>query len=635
MTTLDPGATRRDLELMASVVARGDGAVAERLRDLGAAVEDGPSAADWQGVDLFQAFDVNAMAELSCPDTVVSQSLRLVETLRNVLILAPVLVTWYGISRAVSAYHDLVEVIVRAAEAAQGNAAALAEVPRTALLPFLYLWQNGFDGRLPEWLTLSRVALYDSILILLVLGLTMLAYTMAHAEEGRRSADVARTGRRLRATLFDAARILKLRARRPDDHTAGLIEAARTLMIEIRDERERLREEVAARADEVAALHSFATTLKDGSDQLLGAANGLTTLYGDALTRIDGLTTAVAGVATSQTSLTTETASVGLRLADLLEASQTTATMLGSALGAVETAGTVMGAAADGLRDATADIGQAVAQLVPVGAAQTEAAHRIEDATVRLVGQEASLEEQIIRLSDSTVGQVEAQGLLRSALIEHRNELASATDEQRDLVGVIRAVAEALTVFTREQQEVATSLAAALAAQTATTSDLRPAVTAMESVASRLADAETTLLTTLKDEHDRLNHVASVVAQTLRSLEETWQRLADEEKYLFGLGVDVRELRTTLPGFSGALASSMSEVVGAQRTVAEQLTRAGNDVERAAAGVDEIVRGMRDVMHAMTGVRPSPPVTPVTPMDGIGRADLPHPPGGAAASPLV
>ena len=75
-----------------------------------------------------------------------------------------------------------------------------------------------------------------------------------------------------------------------------------------------------------------------------------------------------------------------------------------------------------------------------------------------------------------------------------------------------------------------------------------------------------------------------------------------------------------MPGMSGSLGSTRApaplmrvraeklpalvvtchrEVVASQRSVAEQLGRAGDDVVRAAGGVDEIVRGLHEVLREL------------------------------------
>jgi hypothetical protein len=84
------------------------------------------------------------------------------ELARNTLVLAPIIVTWYAISRAVPAYHDL-----------------LAVNPNQVQLPFLYFWQQGFGPGFPQILTLGNVALIDAIILISIFILTFVTYLLA------------------------------------------------------------------------------------------------------------------------------------------------------------------------------------------------------------------------------------------------------------------------------------------------------------------------------------------------------------------------------------------------------------------------------------------------------------------------
>jgi hypothetical protein len=83
----------------------------------------------------------------------------ILEVARNVLVFAPIAVTWYGLSAASLAYSTLLE-----------------QRPEFITRPFLLLWQQGFDGALGV-ITFSTVAQIDAsligLLILLSLGLHM------------------------------------------------------------------------------------------------------------------------------------------------------------------------------------------------------------------------------------------------------------------------------------------------------------------------------------------------------------------------------------------------------------------------------------------------------------------------------
>ncbi|MER6998637.1 methyl-accepting chemotaxis protein [Streptomyces sp. NPDC000410] len=72
------------------------------------------------------------------------------------LVFVPLLLTWFGLTKAAGAYETLI-----------------GADPKAAGRPFLQLWQTGFEGRLTGWFTFGHVAgtATGAILLLLVLAL--------------------------------------------------------------------------------------------------------------------------------------------------------------------------------------------------------------------------------------------------------------------------------------------------------------------------------------------------------------------------------------------------------------------------------------------------------------------------------
>lgn len=146
-------------------------ALAERrdsLLELSAAI-DSTDAHYWAKVDLFDAFGADSV-HLPNEDGTTGRLVWL-EWARNIMALSPLLWTWFALYRATDAYAELLS---------SGSPSADA--------PFIALWQRGFDGRTS--LTLSRVALVDALLIVLVVVVSALAGLT------RRSNDVVRERQR-------------------------------------------------------------------------------------------------------------------------------------------------------------------------------------------------------------------------------------------------------------------------------------------------------------------------------------------------------------------------------------------------------------------------------------------------------
>ncbi|QGV80283.1 methyl-accepting chemotaxis protein [Streptomyces ficellus] len=132
------------------------------------------------------------------------------------LVFVPLLLTWYGLTKASSAYGTLI-----------------GTDPKAAGRPFLQLWQSGFEGRLTGWFTFGHVAgtATGAILLLLVLAL---AHGFRRAAVERREDAARRTGDELLARLvplLTRAQLLlnDVRLTSPQRFTAELTGAASTL----------------------------------------------------------------------------------------------------------------------------------------------------------------------------------------------------------------------------------------------------------------------------------------------------------------------------------------------------------------------------------------------------------------------
>src|SRR5438132_1709781 len=87
------------------------------------------------------------------------------EVARNVLVFAPIMVTWFGLSRATDAYSIL-----------------LTAKPELAAKPFLLLWEQGFEAA-PGVVTFSTVAIIDASLIALLILLSLVIHIRADVRD--------------------------------------------------------------------------------------------------------------------------------------------------------------------------------------------------------------------------------------------------------------------------------------------------------------------------------------------------------------------------------------------------------------------------------------------------------------------
>ncbi|WP_327104879.1 hypothetical protein [Nonomuraea glycinis] len=151
-------------------------------------------AEQWCEVDLFAAFppreSVNpAVSEVSRRG---HGMLKILDLFLPVLVFVPIAVTWYGLKEATSAYGETL--------AAGGIEAARR--------PFLEMWQQGFDGRLPAWLQFDGVAFMTLSAIVLLVAVTLGERLLRRSIEQQAEEQVDALRARLLAALTRATLVL-------------------------------------------------------------------------------------------------------------------------------------------------------------------------------------------------------------------------------------------------------------------------------------------------------------------------------------------------------------------------------------------------------------------------------------------
>lgn len=189
---------------------------AEQLRELAWAIIAPDEADRWCEVDLFAAFPPGDTVRpvASGADKRWRAVLRFLNLLQPVLVFLPITTTWFGLKSATTAYGETL--------AAGGLDAARR--------PFLEMWQQGFGGRLPDWLQFDSVALMTlgaiGVLVTVTLGERLL-----HRRIEQRAEDEADSLRsRLLAALTAATLSLnKVRLSSPARFQAELTKSASEL----------------------------------------------------------------------------------------------------------------------------------------------------------------------------------------------------------------------------------------------------------------------------------------------------------------------------------------------------------------------------------------------------------------------
>lgn len=249
--------TQTKIDTIARKIQKVNPSAATRLFRLSGAVGNAPNSMPdaWAATNIQQMIDTHTIAAQMRAQDIPPWGLRVLEWIRNLLIFLPLVLTWYGISSAVNSYSTYV------------NSLSKSDLP--ALPPFLYLWQQGFGGYLPGWLTLSRLAFYDFVLLALLVFLTAVVNIRVHLRSSAKEQEVELLQEELTDALADAALCLTTRRGQQPTNVADL---SRQLLDELGKERQRLDDLSTRREKELADLKSFTDALVPISQNMLNGA---------------------------------------------------------------------------------------------------------------------------------------------------------------------------------------------------------------------------------------------------------------------------------------------------------------------------------------------------------------------------
>src|ERR1700694_2037260 len=106
---VDNSLVKESLVKLADRMQDSDPGGASRLRLLGDAVMGGPNtdADTWAATDIYKFIDLDSIVEHIRSQFTRGRYIDYLELARNTLVLAPIIVTWFAISQAVPAYHNL------------------------------------------------------------------------------------------------------------------------------------------------------------------------------------------------------------------------------------------------------------------------------------------------------------------------------------------------------------------------------------------------------------------------------------------------------------------------------------------------------------------------------------------------
>lgn len=239
---MDRQATAQALQRLADEATAREPSLGTVLARLADAVHDGRSteAAAYTG-----AVDPRGLAELLAGKH--SRLWAILEVIRNVLVFAPIAVTWFGLSIAATAYAQL-----------------LGERPDLVSRPFLLLWQEGFEGRL--LLNFSTLAITDASLIGVLIVLSLALHIRSEVRDTQVRMQALLKESEIRALLGHVSSLGAL------DFGTG---DAETILADMAAEERRIYERAVEREGQLFDLEGSIERLRDAAIRLERAAESL------------------------------------------------------------------------------------------------------------------------------------------------------------------------------------------------------------------------------------------------------------------------------------------------------------------------------------------------------------------------
>lgn len=232
---MDRRATANSLRRLGDEALLREPSLGTLLGRLADAVADG-RATEARG--YIDAIDARGLAELLAGGH--SRVWAVLEVLRNVLVFAPIAVTWLGLSLAAGAYAQM-----------------LAARPELVSQPFLLLWEQGFGGRL--LFNFGTLALIDASLIGVLIALSLALFTRSELRGRAVRARVLLKESEIRALLGEASSVSTLALSDPDAETA---------LTEMAAEERRIYERAMEREGQLFNLEAAIRELKEAAARL-------------------------------------------------------------------------------------------------------------------------------------------------------------------------------------------------------------------------------------------------------------------------------------------------------------------------------------------------------------------------------
>lgn len=424
-----------EIDGMAATLGEIDPRSAERLVDLAHAIGSEEGRLRWADVDLRRAFHTDRLAQTYAErreGSYARAAIEIADRIRQVLVLVPILLTWYALYEATRAYSRFID-----------------NNPDQVTKPFLLLWQQRFGGELTGWSpTFSTVAVIDAVIIFAIILLTFYAHGRKEAREDR----IAETAEKFQTDLDNvlAGATVALaadRGNRPAQLARNVERLAdrfdrnsQELLNRLRVEHDRLDGIAQRREREFHDFGVFASGMRAGAEETHRLLVDLRQVSSGLQGALEDLTSEVGVAGDQQRHLLGAVSNLERLVASGIQSDQTVTRQLSEAAGTL----------AD-MADRTISGAQEAAQA---GRVATEAIRGIAELTARLMDSQGRIESSIqreadhnTRLADALLGSVggvasSAQRLeeIGAGLTGLREEFGRLAHQTADQANVLRAL---------------------------------------------------------------------------------------------------------------------------------------------------------------------------------------------------